>query len=137
LPLCDEAKGAALTLPSFVTDSFRNIVRDNGELHLRVVTSLPVGSTQLIVVTSEPLDKELVGSIAADLGEITLLAPRVTTVQSATSPESTRGITVSSASSPASPFRQIDRRSLPSFTVGSLPVATRSFDQEVLFPSAS
>jgi len=135
LPLCDEAKGAALTLPSFVTDSFRNIVRDNGELHLRVVTSLPVGSTQLIVVTSEPLDKELVGSIAADLGEITLLAPRVTTEQSATSPESTRGITVSSSQQPGITV-QADRQPLvPSFTVGSLPVATSSFDQEVLFPA--
>ena len=29
LPLCDEAKGAALTLPSFVKNSFRNIVRDH------------------------------------------------------------------------------------------------------------
>src|SRR5271166_1011517 len=53
LPLCDEAKGAALTLPSFVKDSFRSIVRDSGELHLRVVSVFTVGSNQLIVVTSE------------------------------------------------------------------------------------
>jgi sigma-B regulation protein RsbU (phosphoserine phosphatase) len=135
LPLCDEAKGAALTLPSFVTDSFRNIVRDNGELHLRVVTSLPVGSTQLIVVTSEPLDKELVGSIAADLGEITLLAPRTTTEQSVSSPESTHGITISSGQQPGVTVQANRQPLVPSFTVGSLPVATSSFDQEVLFPA--
>jgi phosphoserine phosphatase RsbU/P len=135
LPLCDEAKGAALTLPSFVKDKFRSIVRDDDELHLRVVTSLPVGSTQLIVVTSEPLDKELVGSIAADLGEITLLAPKVATEQSGSSPESTRGITFSSGQPPGVTV-QADRHTLvPSFTVGSLPAATSSFDQEVLFPA--
>jgi sigma-B regulation protein RsbU (phosphoserine phosphatase) len=135
LPLCDEAKGAALTLPSFVKDSFRNIVRDNGELHLRVVSSLSLGSTQLVVVTSEPLDKELVGSIAADLGEITLLTPRTTTERSGPSPDSTRGITINSSQQPGVTV-QADRQALtPSFTVGSLPVATSSFDQEVLFPA--
>jgi phosphoserine phosphatase RsbU/P len=135
LPLCDEAKGAALTLPSFVTDKFRSIVRDHDELHLRVVTSISVGSTQLIVVTSEPLDKELVGSIAADLGEITLLAPRVASEQSGAAPESSRGITFSSSQQPGV-TAQADRQALtPSFTVGSLPVATSSFDQEVLFPA--
>ena len=133
LPMCDEAKGAALTLPSFVKDSFRNIVRDHDELHLRVVSSIPVGSTQLIVVTSEPLDRELVGSIAADLGEITLFAPRITIEQSASSPQSARGVTISSAQQPGIRL-QADRQALtPAFTVGTLPAATGRFDQEVGF----
>jgi sigma-B regulation protein RsbU (phosphoserine phosphatase) len=133
LPLCDEAKGAALTLPSFVKNSFRNIVRDHDELHLRVVTSLPMGSTQLIVVTSEPLDKELVGSIAADLGEITLFAPRTMPEPSGSSPERTSGFTVSSDQRPGT-TGQADRQTLvPVFSVGSLPAATGSFDQEVGF----
>jgi sigma-B regulation protein RsbU (phosphoserine phosphatase) len=135
LPLCDEAKGAALTLPSFVTDKFRSIVRDHDELHLRVVTSLPVGSTQLMVVTSEPLDKELVGSIAADLGEITLLAPKVAAEQSGPSPESARGITFSSGQQPGVSVQANRQTLVPAFTVGSLPAATSSFDQEVLFPA--
>ncbi len=135
LPMCNEAAGAAFRLPSFVKNSFRNIVRDNGELHLRVVSSLPVGSTQLIVVTSEPLDKELVGSIAADLGEITLLAPRVTTEKSGPPAETPRGITFSSSSQPGVTVTA-DRQALtPAFTVGSLPAATNGFDQEVLFPA--
>src|SRR5580704_6570516 len=75
LPLCYESKGEALTLPGFVKSRFRDIVRDRGELHLRVATSMPVGSSTLTVITSEPFDKELVGKIAADLGEITLLTP--------------------------------------------------------------
>jgi sigma-B regulation protein RsbU (phosphoserine phosphatase) len=51
---------------------FRSIVRDHGELFLRVATSLPLASGKLVVVTSEPLDRELVGQIAENLGEVTL-----------------------------------------------------------------
>src|ERR1017187_654793 len=57
LPLCSEFKGPELARPAFVKDRFRDIVRDHNELHLRVATSLPVGSTTLTVVTSEPFDK--------------------------------------------------------------------------------
>ncbi len=53
---------------------FKEIVRDGDALHLRVVSMFPVGKEDLIVVTSEPLDKRLVGDIAANLGEITLYA---------------------------------------------------------------
>ena len=53
---------------------FREIVSDHGKLYLRVVSVLPVGETSLTVVTSEPLDKALIGKIAEDLGEITLYA---------------------------------------------------------------
>ena len=148
LPLCYESKGEALTLPGFVKSRFRDIVRDRGELHLRVATSMPVGSSTLTVITSEPFDKELVGKIAADLGEITLLTPEGALAQSragagparsdsslhaslsATTPDSKniagisnqQGVTVR------------DNRALrPEFTVGTLTNATSTFDQEVLF----
>src|SRR5271166_4305040 len=51
---------------------FKEIVRDKDELYLRVVAVFPVGKENLIVVTSEPLDKDLVANIAENLGEITL-----------------------------------------------------------------
>jgi phosphoserine phosphatase RsbU/P len=51
---------------------FRSIVRDHNELFLRVATSLPLATGKLVVVTSEPLDRELVGQIAENLGEVTL-----------------------------------------------------------------
>src|ERR1039458_950742 len=73
LPLGDESKGPPLLLPTFVKGGLREITRDRDGLHLRVVTLLSVGSKTLTVVTSEPFDKELVGKIAADMGEITLL----------------------------------------------------------------
>jgi sigma-B regulation protein RsbU (phosphoserine phosphatase) len=75
LPLCNVFNGTALSPPGFSRVQFRDMVRDGGALHLRVVTSLELGSTNLTVVTSEPFDPELVGKIAADLGEIALLAP--------------------------------------------------------------
>ena len=151
LPLCDTSKGA-LTLPSFVKGTFRDIVLDRGVLHLRVVSSLPLGSTKLTVVTSEPFDKELVGKIAADLGEITLLASPEAPDQapskdsapttssdagsqattSATSKENKSGMVMSRT--PRGTTFQANQRALnPTFTVGTVPPSTGSFDREVLF----
>jgi len=154
LPLCSEFKGAELTLPRFLNGRFREIVRDHGELHLRVVTSLPLGSTQLTVVTSEPFDKELVGNIAADLGEITLLvsadqvpgqSQKKTEAGSNTRPdsglhadvafnppESQRGIVMSTGQQSGAANQQALR---PTFTVGALPPPASSFDREVFFPT--
>lgn len=53
---------------------FKEIVRDQGELYLRVASMFDVGPEKLTVVTSEPLDRNLIAKIAANLGEITLYA---------------------------------------------------------------
>ena len=63
LPLCNGFKGASLTQPRFVKGRFRDIVRDREGLYLRAVTSLPIKSNTLTVVTSEPFDKDLVNTI--------------------------------------------------------------------------
>jgi sigma-B regulation protein RsbU (phosphoserine phosphatase) len=145
LPLCYESKGVALTLPIFVKSRFRDIVRDHGALNLRVATSMPVGSSTLTVVTSEPFDKELVGKIAADLGEITLLTPEDVLAQSRADAgvgKSDSGLRASLSVAPQSksgasgqPVTTVrDNRALrPEFTVGSLTNAASTFDQEVLF----
>src|SRR5580693_972697 len=73
LPLGDESSGPPLALPVFAKAGLREITRDRDGLHLRVVTLLSAGSKTLTIVTSEPFDRELVGKIAADMGEITLL----------------------------------------------------------------
>src|SRR6202521_151728 len=51
---------------------FKEIVRDNGQLYLRVASVFVVGSEKLTVVTGEPLDRNLVADIAANLGVITV-----------------------------------------------------------------
>jgi len=152
LPLCNEFKGAGLTRPRFVKDRFREIVRDHNELHLRVATSLPIKSNTLTVVTSEPFDKELVGNIASDLGEITLFASGVMTFVDAppkgnvdsTGPPETEarnpasvspqkgggGINISSDRQGTTV--EVDQQVLqPTFTVGTLPGPADRFDLEI------
>jgi phosphoserine phosphatase RsbU/P len=152
LPLCGESKEASLTAPTFVKGRFRGIVRDQRALHLRVVTSMPVGSSTLTVVTGEKFDKELVGNIAADLGEITLYAsdlsvegtpppdkPRES--QAVVAPRASVSITpenekkgLTFGTGPQGAAAQSHRDELhPAFTVGVLPGASGSFDREITF----
>ncbi len=57
---------------------FKEIVRDGDELYLRVASVFAVGPEKLTVVTGEPLDKDLIADIAANLGEITLYSAGIT-----------------------------------------------------------
>ncbi len=148
LPLCSEFKGTSLTQPSFVNGRFRDIVRERDELHLRVCSSMPIGSTKLTVVTSEPFDKELVGNIAANLGEITLYAsglnlddnskegPAPSDPHSHAAPAGNAESKGSAVVTPAkqSTTVQYDQKALHStFTVGTLPEASGPFDREITF----
>jgi len=155
LPLCEESKGSQLTLPSAQKTSakgspetqFREIVRDHGELHLRVVTILSLGANRLVVITSEPFDKELVGNIAADLGEISLSASTPDAAASAASPPAQPGpglhvslapdknkggfvVRESEQGGAADANQQILRQS---FTVGTIPAPAGSMDREIAF----
>ena len=143
LPLCNEIKGTALSAPGFVKGTFRDIVREHDQLHLRVASSMPIGSSRLTVVTSEPFDKALVGNIAADLGEITLYSASITLDEPPGKPEEKLG---SDAAAPATnksgivintkqnPTAKPDREVLhPAFTVGVLPGASGTFDREITF----
>jgi phosphoserine phosphatase RsbU/P len=125
---------------------FRQIVSDHGKLYLRVVSILPVRSDSLTVVTSEPLDQDLVGKIAASLGEITLFA--------ATAPDhplgqanpagekdsggktnfsynakGKNGVTVTQTSGGQSATEDLP----PIFTVGASPEPMNFMDQEIPF----
>ena len=148
LPLCAESKEEALTAPTFVRGQFRGIVRDHGTLHLRVITSMPVGANTLTVVSGERFDKELVGNIAADLGEITLYVSESisdgsssgTKAQAASNshtsltiaPAKSQGVSITAGqqSNTAQPGQRLLH---PTFTVGTLPTATGSFDREITF----
>ena len=150
LPLCNVFNGTALSPPGFSRVQFRDLVRDGGTLHLRVVSSLEVGSTNLTVVTSEPFDLELVGKIAADLGEITLLAPSAPTETNRSSSEASASLTNSGPHTSPS-VNPPDRQSSvainsgkqsttvqvgqvlfrPIFVVGNLPLPTSSMDFEI------
>src|ERR1700691_1710163 len=84
-------QNAAVAFPDFVNqkdnpyakeiragEPFKEIVRDQDRLYLRVASVFDVGAQKLTVVCSEPLDQNLVADIAARLGEITLYASGIT-----------------------------------------------------------
>ena len=142
LPLCNEFKGTSLTLPAFVKGRFRDIVRERDGLDLRVCSSLQLATNKLTVVTNEPFDKELVGNIANNLGEITLWASGVTFEPDPSNkddqsgvPEKAKGgstITLSS-SKPGNTVQTRHGELHPTFSVGALPEATGAFDREITF----
>lgn len=83
--VCDEAiqpfPRAAAALAALNPGAF---VRDRDRLYLRTATSLSIHSGKLTVVSSEPLDKDLLANIARNLGEIVLYdsGPAVTRTDS-------------------------------------------------------
>jgi sigma-B regulation protein RsbU (phosphoserine phosphatase) len=148
LPLGDESKDdqskvSPLSLPAFVKEGLREITRDQGTLYLRVVTLLPAGSKTLVVVTSEPLDRELVGKIAADMGEISLSDDSGGAARKKTGSQNSGTQTGTPARpEPAKqePYRGgLDLRGEngqplePTFTVGTVPPPVNSMDREVTF----
>ena len=141
LSLGDESKVLPLSLPTFVkAEGLRDITRDNDGLHLRVVTLLPAGSKTLTVVSSEPFDKELVGKIAADMGEITIFVsdlPQENNTgagdsgaqSNASNPGNKQhGILINEGSGASVHLRQ-------AFAVGTVPAAIDGMDREVTFPA--
>jgi sigma-B regulation protein RsbU (phosphoserine phosphatase) len=162
LPLCSGPHAESLfTFPAFVTGTFREIVRDQNQLHLRVATILPLSAEKLAVVTTEPLDQELIGKIATNLGEITLYAAGIQHAQaalpnnggapiisaeSAGSEKQSKAQTFSSREPDPESRGIVIRQSAsgeelqgghpelhPTFTVGTLPDATNGLDREITF----
>jgi sigma-B regulation protein RsbU (phosphoserine phosphatase) len=148
LPLSNEIEVAPLVYPGFVKDKFRDIVRDHDRTYLRVASTMPVGNGRLTVVTSEPFDKDLVGAIAADLGEITVYgvgglgdqapSPTSNSVQSAgnssagpTPGQPETSISISGAQSHSVHVNNQDVSAR--FTVGKIPDSTSRFDREITF----
>ena len=127
-PNCTGPEGVApFNAPAFVSDDFREIVRDHGALYLRTATVIGPEPESLRVISSEPLDKALVEEIAAELGEITLLQPK----PSGTIPgdKNEQGILISSGRAVSEDGRQFE----PIFTAGTLPAASSAVDPEIIF----
>jgi phosphoserine phosphatase RsbU/P len=141
LSLCDEFGGASIAYPSFLKDNFRDLVRDDGQLLLRVGSSVEVRSWRLTVVTSEPCDKEFISKIAATLGEVTLFSPVInaegqkdksTGVHAPVLPggDKSQNTIVIRRGSGNDATQQV----MPAaFTAGSLPAAAGRFDREITF----
>jgi len=140
LPLCNDFHGASLAFPTFLKGKFHELVRDHDQLHLRVGSSLQAGSKQLTVVTSEPFDNDLVGKIAANLGEITLYTTgpsdrgRAQNADGKPSLTETHKNGIVITMDKQSGGLQGDQQVLhPAFTVGQVPESAGSFDREIKF----
>lgn len=136
LSLGEEFAGPPISLPAFAKGGLREITRDTDGLHLRVATMLPVGAKTLIVVTSEPLDRELIGRIAADMGEISLSDDSGANQNKAEQKNSGTHIkaSVNQETNKGLVIRDNNGNVVePTFTVGTVPPATNRLDREVTF----
>lgn len=64
-----------LAVPDHAKDGFHAIVVSNGQLFLRAVSRQAVGKDELVMVSSLPLDRQLLTTMAAQLGAVTVGSP--------------------------------------------------------------
>ena len=154
LPLPSDVPSGSLDYPAFLDSSdnefasmiragkpFREIVRDHGKLYLRAVCVLNIGSQNLTVVTSEPLDRDLVSKVAESLGEITLFSAIDETPASKnpagdakSAPQTSFSMQKNSNGVVMSEGKGADAKQLPAtFAVGTVPAASNFLDQELPF----
>jgi len=165
LPVGSGATGASVSFPDFFNKEdnpyakavregkpFKEIVRDKGELYLRVTSSFTVGPEKLMVVSSEPLDKNLVADIAANLGEITLYASGISLgdnqknvlpenatksaspkASDSVGPEKDKGGIVIRENKSSTSVEGDDQARHPTFSVGTLADSTSFTDREITF----
>ena len=132
----------AFDSPSFITEDFRDIVRDRDKLYLRVATVVAEEPESLRIFTSEPLDKNLIEEIAGNLGVITFYAtPSSTAGPEAKASESLfsldsgkrEGFDIRAEQAGAG-GRKSNTQLGQTFSAGMLPPAANTFDRQVSFP---
>ncbi len=138
-PSCSGPPGTeTLALPTFITDGFREIVRDRGEFFLRAANVMKTRSDQVFVISSEALDRPLIDEIAANLGEITLYKMAGSRVVSPEqkgpqSPPDTKNGNGISTDSNAGNRGDNNLEPVPLFTAGAIPAAGNIFDRQITF----
>jgi len=134
LPMARDAQEQPpFSLPASGGPHFSAITRDGGSLHLRAVTTVESGQQKLVVISSEPLDRNLMEELAQDLGEITLYASVSDTrnsISSANQPSGAAGLNSDNAIQNTSGAGTGLR---PTFLAGVLPPATGFFDRAITF----
>jgi phosphoserine phosphatase RsbU/P len=123
-PNCSRVQGSAdFGFPAVSAADFREIVRDRGALFLRTGTVVEGQQGSLRVISSEPLDKNFMATIAGDLGRIVVYG-------GAEAATGAGGNQATSALKISGPREQGEY----SFSSGEMPIAINSMDREVRFP---
>jgi len=132
----------APSLPAYLKMSFQNVARDQGKLYLRAAETVADGNTKLTVLSSEPLDQDMLHELAVDLGEVTLYATGLT-LHKVDQPQS-KGVVQITEGGPSNTITikkpegeyvlDTGKEGLkPTFTAGSVPPPTSSLDRQVTF----
>jgi phosphoserine phosphatase RsbU/P len=131
---CTGPEGSpVLTFPSFVTADFADIVRDHGSLYLRVAT-VTADPESLRVITSEPLDKNLIEQIAGDLGQITFSPNTDSSANPNSATETTHPNSTTQSNQAATPNSSAQLNLGNTFSAGRVPPATSATDLRIAFP---
>jgi phosphoserine phosphatase RsbU/P len=133
-PSCSGPAGTvAFSLPSFLKEDFREIVRDHGELYVRVASVAKTRSEPVYVISSEPLDKSLMDEMAANLGEITLYGTVQESASRTRQSDARPPQSVQESGVATSTDRQVRGQLAQTFTAGVVPGSTSIFDREITF----
>jgi sigma-B regulation protein RsbU (phosphoserine phosphatase) len=149
LILSSSPKGVSSTpppLPSYLNGAFAGVVRHHDKLSLRAAETIPIGRGKLTVLSSEPLDRNLLEVLATDLGEITLYASGLT-LSKIEQPGPAKGESVQRSGDPK-PLLELSSSEgnyvldtgkdlpTPTITTGSVPPPARATDRQVSFATA-
>jgi sigma-B regulation protein RsbU (phosphoserine phosphatase) len=127
-----ELVAAAPELPAHM-ESFRGVVRDHDQLLLRVLETVPVNEGNLTVVSSEPFG-QLLQSLAAGLGEITLYEGLSLNKVDRTDPGPVRGSQIVSGDNKKVVLDTSKAKLV--FSWGAIPPPTTALDRDVVFPAS-
>jgi sigma-B regulation protein RsbU (phosphoserine phosphatase) len=121
---------AAPISPPYLKTPFRGVVRDHDKLFLRVLETVPLKEGNLTVISSEPVD-QLLQTLAANLGEITLYEGLTLHKVDRTEPGPARGTQVLAGDN-KKVVLDTSKAKL-TFSSGTIPPPTRALDRDVLF----
>ncbi len=108
-------------------DELRAVAVDHGQFYLRALRTLPVGADKLIVISSVPLNQEMLGTVIARIGEVTL--SKTVTVRGEHGAEIPAGTFGGSTS----PGELVPAQTELTVKAGKLPPQRNRFDYSVLF----
>ena len=122
----------APVLPQYAKTPFRGVVRDHDKLFLRVLETVPLNEGSLTVISSEPVD-QLLQTLAANLGEITLYEGLSLHKVERTEPGPARGTQVLAGDN-KKVVLDTSKAKL-TFSSGNVPPLATGVDREVTFPT--
>src|SRR5581483_1376851 len=116
----------SMSPPASAKLPFSNVVRDRDQLSLRSAIEVPVRQGKLLVVSSEPLDEQLLTKLASNLGEVTLYTAKGKRLekQQPNGSKTTSGYELDTSGV------------VPVLTAGTVPPPSRAADRAVTFPSS-